>query len=168
VGTALFPLGAGFLLFLNPHSSPVVAAVGSFVMGSGMGLLSMTSMVTVQDSVEWSMRGSATASLIFARSLGSTLGATLMGALMNIGITHYGSGALARRLHELLNQPAGLTHLTADPSVRSVFDLALRWSFLGVVILAVLTFVATWLIPVAHRTESATAPAGQAPQPASH
>jgi hypothetical protein len=133
-----------------------------------MGLLSMTSMVTVQDSVEWSMRGSATASLIFSRSLGSTLGATLMGTLMNIGITHYGSGTLAHRLHDLLNQPAGLTHLTADPSVRSVFDLALRWSFVGVVTLAVLTFVAMWLIPVAHRTVSATAPGNQAPQPASH
>ena len=168
VGTALFPLGAGFLLFLNPHSSPWVAGVGSFMMGCGMGLLSMTSMVTVQDSVEWSMRGSATASLIFSRSLGSTVGATLMGTLMNVGITHYGSGALAQRLHDLLNQPEGLTRLTADPSVRSVFDLALRWSFVGVVILAVLTFVATWLIPVAHRAESATTPGSQAPQPASH
>jgi hypothetical protein len=167
-GTALFPLGAGFLLFLNPHSSPFVAGVGSFVMGCGMGLLSITSMVTVQDSVEWSMRGSATASIIFTRSLGSTIGATLMGTLMNVGITHYGSGALAQRLHALLNQPEGLTRLTADPSVRSVFDLALRWSFIGVVILAVLTFIATWLIPVAHRTESATAPGSQTPQPASH
>ena len=91
-----------------------------------------------------------------------------MGTLMNVGITHYGSGALAQRLHDLLNQPEGLARLTADPSVRSVFDLALRWSFVGVVILAVLTFVATWLIPVVHRTESATAPGSQTPQPASH
>ena len=169
VGTALFPLGAAFLLFLSPRSGPLVAAFGSFLMGCGMGLLSVTSMVTIQDSVEWSMRGSATASLIFARSLGSTLGATLMGTLLNIGITHYGSGALAQKLHDLLNQPEGLTHLTADPSARAVFDHALRWSFVGVVILAVLTFIAMWLIPVAHRTVSATAPGGaRTPQPASH
>ena len=87
-----------------------------------MGLLSITSIATVQDSVEWAKRGSATASLIFSRGLGSTLGATAMGALLNIGITHYGTGALATRLHDLLNQPAGLTQLSSDPAVRAVFD----------------------------------------------
>ncbi len=120
-------------------------------MGCGMGLLSITSIALVQDSVEWSMRGSATASLIFARSLGSTIGATAVGALLNIGILHYGSGALATRLHDLLDQPAGLTQLSANPAVRAVFDAALRWSFIGVVALAVLTFMATWLIPVGAR-----------------
>jgi len=167
-GSVLFPVGAAFLLLLGPQSSPVVAGVGSFLMGCGMGLLSMTSMVAVQDSVEWAMRGSATASLIFSRSIGSTLGATLMGTLLNVGITYYGSGALAQKLHGLLNQPEGLTRLASDPAVRAVFDLALRWSFIGIVLLAALTFIATWLIPVGHRAVSATPAAAQAPQPASH
>ena len=168
VGSVLFPLGAAFLLLLGPQSTPAIAAFGSFVMGSGMGVISITSMALVQDSVEWSMRGSATASLIFARTLGSTIGATAIGTLLNIGITHYGTGELARRLHDLLNQPSGLTQLSAEPSVRIVFDQALRWSFLGVVALAVLTFVATWLIPVAKRSTSETRADVQAPEPASH
>jgi EmrB/QacA subfamily drug resistance transporter len=173
-GCVLFPVGAVFLLFLGPQSSPVVAAVGSFLMGCGMGLLSITSIATVQDSVEWAKRGSATASLIFARGLGSTLGATAMGALLNIGIAHYGTGALATRLHDLLNQPAGLTQLSGDPAVRAVFDQALRWSFVGVVVMAGLTFVATWLIPVAARPASAAPSdveaesAAEAPQATSH
>jgi EmrB/QacA subfamily drug resistance transporter len=171
-GSVMFPVGAIFLLFLGPYSRPVIAAIGSFLMGCGMGLLSITSIATVQDSVEWSMRGSATASLIFARSLGSTIGATAIGALLNIGIAYYGTGALATRLHDLLNQPTGLTHLSSDPAVRAVFDQALRWSFVGVVVMAGLTFVATWLIPVAHRPASAAAPPEAAttdvPQAASH
>jgi EmrB/QacA subfamily drug resistance transporter len=172
VGCALFPIGAIFLLFLGPQSSPAVAGVGSFLMGCGMGLLSITSIATVQDSVEWSKRGSATASLIFSRGLGSTIGATAMGALLNIGIRHYGAGAdtgtLATRLHDLLNQPAGLAQLASDPAVRAVFDLALRWSFIGVVVMAVLTFIATWLIPVASRPAAATSAGVDAPQPAPH
>ena len=173
-GVVLFPVGAIFLLFLGPQSGAWVAGVGSFLMGCGMGLLSITSIATVQDSVEWAKRGSATASLIFSRGLGSTIGATAMGALLNIGIAHYGTGALATRLHDLLNQPAGLTQLSSDPAVRAVFDQALRWSFVGVAIMAGLTFVATWLIPVAARPAS-TAPSGgaaesaaEAPQAASH
>jgi hypothetical protein len=97
-----------------------------------------------------------------------------MGALLNIGIAHYGTGALATRLHDLLNQPAGLAQLSSDPAMRAVFDQALRWSFVGVVIMAGLTFVATWLIPVAPRPASA-APSGveaqsaaEAPQATSH
>jgi EmrB/QacA subfamily drug resistance transporter len=167
-GSVLFPLGAGFLLFLGSHSSPLVAGVGSFLMGCGMGLLSITSIATVQDSVEWSMRGSATASLIFARSLGSTIGATAMGTLLNIGITHYGSSARAAKLHELLNQPAGLTHLAVDPAVRSVFDQALRWSFIGIVALAVLTCIATWLIPVSGKAANPARAAVEPEQLASH
>jgi EmrB/QacA subfamily drug resistance transporter len=151
-GSMLFPMGALFLLFLGPQSSPLVAGTGAFVMGCGMGLMSVTSIALVQDSVEWSMRGSATASIIFSRTLGMTIGATVIGTLLNIGIAHYGSGALATRVHEVLNQPSGLAQLSGNPLVRLIFDQALHWSFIGVVALAVLTCVATWLIPVKTRS----------------
>ncbi|MGO6719338.1 MFS transporter, partial [Rhizobium ruizarguesonis] len=45
VGSLMFPFGDCFLLFLTPESSPVVAGAGSFVMGFGMGLISLTSIV---------------------------------------------------------------------------------------------------------------------------
>jgi len=108
----------------------------------------------VQDSVEWSMRGSATSSIIFSRSLGNTLGATVLGAILNAGINHYAGGEAAAGLHAALNQPTGLSALAADPAIRAVFNAALHWSFWGVVVVAVLTFVTTWLIPVAHGRKS--------------
>ena len=158
VGSLLFPVGASFLLFLTPETHPVVAGAGAFLMGFGMGLISLTTIAVVQDSVEWSMRGSATASIIFARNLGSTIGATALGAILNIGIAHFGSGELAASVHDVLNQPAGLAELAANPAVRGVFDQALHWTFLGVVAMAVLTFVTIWLIPIAPR------PAGAKPR----
>jgi EmrB/QacA subfamily drug resistance transporter len=150
VGSFMFPFGAAFLLFLTPESSPILAGIGSFLMGFGMGLISLTSIVLVQDSVEWSMRGSATASIIFSRSLGNTLGATALGAVLNIGIAHFGSGALAAKLHEVLNLPTGLSDLSANPAIRQVFNSALHWTFWGVFVVAILTFATTWLIPIAH------------------
>eukprot|EP01132_Coremiostelium_polycephalum_P014442 gene14442-17540_t len=147
-GSLMFPIGASFLLFLTPESSPVPAGVGSFLMGFGMGLISVTSVVLVQESVEWSMRGSATASIIFSRSLGNTLGATTLGAILNIGIAHFGSGDLANKLHEVINQPSGLSSLATNPAIRLVFHSALHWSFWGVFTVAILTFATTWLIPV--------------------
>lgn len=160
VGSLMFPFGACFLLFLTPESSPVIAGAGSFFMGFGMGLISLTCIALVQDSVEWSMRGSATSSIIFSRSLGNTLGATVLGAILNAGINHYASGEAAAGLHAALNQPTGLSALAADPAIRAVFDAALRWSFWGVVVVAVLTFFTTWLIPVSHgpKREAAATP----------
>ncbi|OWJ65533.1 MDR family MFS transporter [Inquilinus limosus] len=164
-GSLLFPVGASFLLFLTPQTHPAVAGTGAFIMGFGMGLISLTTIAVVQDSVEWSMRGSATASIIFGRNLGSTIGATALGAILNIGIVHFGSGALAASVHDVLNQPEGLAELAANPSVRDVFDQALHWTFLGVVAMAVLTFVTIWLIPIAPRPASAAPREVEAAEP---
>lgn len=150
-GSILFPLGASVLLLLTPQSPPLLVAMSTFLLGFGMGLLSMTTIALVQDSVEWSMRGSATASVLFARSLGTTIGATAVGALLNIGIAHYGSGVLAASVRSMLNQPNGLAQLSNYATARTVFDEALRWSFSGIAIVALLTFIAIWLIPVDYR-----------------
>ena len=167
VGSLLFPFGATFLLFLTPDSTPIPAGIGAFFMGFGMGLISLTSIVLVQDSVDWSERGSATASILFSRSLGNTLGATALGSILNLGIAHFGSGALATQLHDVLNQPTGLSDLSSNPAIRAVFNAALHWSFWGVFVVAVLTFLTTWLIPVAHRTGGA-APKVDAKEAMSH
>ncbi|MEP7453692.1 MDR family MFS transporter [Phyllobacterium sp. SB3] len=148
VGSCMFPLGAAFLPFLMIDSSPVVAGIGAFMMGFGMGLINFTSIILVQESVDWSMRGSATASIIFSRSLGNTLGATALGAILNAGILYFGSGELAVQLHDMLNQPAGLINLSSNPAIQAVFYSALHWTFWGVFVVAVLTFITTWLVPV--------------------
>jgi hypothetical protein len=40
----------------------------------------------VQGTIEWSKRASATAALIFSRSLGNTLGVAVLGAALNLGV----------------------------------------------------------------------------------
>lgn len=157
IGSFAFPLGAICLLFLTPDGGLALASVGTFLMGFGMGIISITGIVLVQESVEWSMRGSATSSIIFARSLGNTLGATALGAVLSIGIRHYGSGELASRLHSLLNEPSGLGELASNPDIRMVFYKALYLSFWGVVLVAVLGVVSTWLIPDVRPNRDVTA-----------
>jgi hypothetical protein len=104
-----------------------------------------------------SMRGSATSSIIFSRSLGNTLGAAALGAVVSVGIRHYGSGELAGRLHRLLNEPSGLGELAGNADIRMVFFHALSWSFWGVVLVAILAVISTWLIPKAEQSSDVTA-----------
>jgi EmrB/QacA subfamily drug resistance transporter len=156
VGSLMFPLGAIFLLFLGPDSQPALAGVGSFLMGFGMGIISITAILLVQESVEWSMRGSATSSIIFSRSLGNTLGAAAFSGVLNLGINHYGGGELGGRLRAFLDEPSGLSHLASSQQVRLVFYHALYWSFWGVVAVAALAVLSTWLIPVPGKSGSVT------------
>ena len=69
-----------------------------------MGLSSSASIVLIQEIVDWSERGSVTASYLFARTLGSTFGATVFGAVLNMGLMRSGLGAVTsdelRRLLE--------------------------------------------------------------------
>jgi MFS family permease len=73
-GTMLIPFGAVVFVLLTPDSSPILAGAGSLVMGFGMGLVSVSSLILIQEIVQWSQRGSVTASNLFARNIGSTLG----------------------------------------------------------------------------------------------
>ncbi len=145
-GAALLPLGATAFLTLGPTSSPVVAGLGSLVMGFGMGLISTACLVLVQDIVAWDQRGSATASNIFARNLGSTLGATVFGAVLNFGLAHSSSGPVSSQaLRHLLDAASTVT--LADAGIRDVLQHSLHLTFWAVFVVAVLTVGLSLLVP---------------------
>ena len=146
-GGLMFPTGAAMLMLLNPTSDPLMAGIGPFVMGFGMGLLSITSIILIQESVDWAARGSATSSNLFARSLGNTLGATALGAVLNLGIAAYASDATADRVHDVLESKTGLAQAATSLIVRPVLDGALHLTFWSILAMAVLACLAAWAIP---------------------
>jgi len=83
LGGLLLTVGAFVFVTLHPDKGPLWAALGSFVTGAGMGFCNLTFTVSIQSSVPWSLRGTATASHMFMRTLGSTVGAALLGGLLN-------------------------------------------------------------------------------------
>ena len=138
----LIPAGAAVFILLDPQSSPIIAALGSLVMGFGMGLVSVSSLILIQEIVDWSQRGSVTASNLFARNLGSTLGATVLGAVLNYGLTHAKGGkpVTSDQLRQLLATPqhalAGgdtATGLVLQHSLHLTF-----WAMLGISLFIVL------------------------------
>ena len=153
-GSALIPLGTLFLVFLSPSSSPVVAGVGSLVMGFGMGLLNIGALILTQESVDWSQRGSATASNVFSRNLGSTLGAAILGAVLTYGLAHSTNGQVISpdELRALLNG-TGATLGDGD-AVRAALQQALHWTFLAMLLIAVLIVPACLLVPHPRRGEA--------------
>ncbi len=141
LGAALLPLGGIVFVVLREGMSPATAAIGSIVMGLGMGFLTTSAVVLIQDSVEWGERGVATASNIFARNLGSTLGATTLGVVLNISLARNGAVG-SDQIRKLLD------HTTvADAAVRDALAGALHLTFLAVFLIALLTLLTALLVP---------------------
>ncbi len=148
LGAALLPAGALAFVALGPGFSPMVAGLGSMVMGLGMGFLSTSAIVIVQESVGWAERGSATASNIFSRNLGSTLGATVLGGVLNISLSHSGSaGSPAvdfNQIRQLLDRSGAALD---DVAVRAALGHSLHLTFWAVFVVTVLTLLAATLVP---------------------
>src|SRR5690625_3783659 len=89
IGGASLVIGSVFFITLDPSKGPIWAGVGSFIIGIGMGMTATTFIVAIQNHVNWETRGVATASNMFMRMIGSSLGAALLGGILNSRLNNY-------------------------------------------------------------------------------
>src|SRR5271165_502429 len=146
-GGVLVPVGASVFVLLSADSSPVVAGLGSLIVGLGMGLLSSASIILIQEIVDWSERGSVTASFLFARSLGSTFGATIFGAVLNFGLMHSGATGYVTsdELRRLLER--GSEHPAGDAALRVALEQSLHLTFVSMFGIALMVAATAFLVP---------------------
>lgn len=155
-GALLIPLGTSAFALLAVNSSPWIAGMGSFIFGLGMGLLSLSSLIIIQETVHVTQRGSATASNVFSRNLGSALGATVFGAVFNFGLKQANAGAIADdRLRMLLQ---GL-HISAasEASMRTALAGSLHLTFVTMLVVSLAIGALAFLLPK-HELQRTTAP----------
>ncbi|MCY1045721.1 MDR family MFS transporter [Corallococcus sp. bb12-1] len=85
-GLGLSVVGTGLMaLLLKPGASLLVPQIAMGLFGIGMGFTSTALLIAVQTSVGWELRGVATASNMFFRTIGGALGVGLMGGVL---VTH--------------------------------------------------------------------------------
>ncbi|MDT7951211.1 MAG: MDR family MFS transporter [Acetobacteraceae bacterium] len=144
-GAVLLPVGSGAMLFLAPGFSPLIAGAGSLVMGLGMGFLSTAAIVLIQGSVGWAERGAATASNIFARNLGSTFGATVLGGVLNASLAANAGGAISySQIRSLLEHPG---QALGDPMIQNSLGHALHLTFWGMFAITLAALAAATVVP---------------------
>jgi hypothetical protein len=146
-------LGLGELMLwrLGVNSTNSDAAKAMVIAGVGLGLMMQIFVLSIQNSVSRSAMGSATALSQFSRSIGATLGVTLMGVIVNqrlpAGVS--GEGAVIHRL---------------PPASREALAHAIQPAFLLAVILCALVFVISLLwvreTPLRHELEETPPPVG--------
>ena len=169
IGGVLLFAGSLGLALMPSGANAVLVGLASFVMGFGMGLLNTTFIILIQGSVDWARRGSATASNIFARMIGSTFGAAALGAVLNAtlgGSLASGNGVsgidAVRRMFD--GGGAGFTEGQRE-AVHAALASGLSHVFAGLAVIGALAMIAAWLVP--HRAVFAQRegkPAREAPR----
>jgi EmrB/QacA subfamily drug resistance transporter len=158
-GSVLVPVGASLFALLTPESSPLIAGLGSLVMGFGMGLISISSLVLIQEMVDWSQRASVTASNMFARNLGSTLGATVLGAVFTHSLTRATGGipVTSDALRRVIETPAGQGGV--DAVIGTGLAQSLHLTFWAMVAISLGVVLLAALVPPAAGGQTREAPA---------
>jgi EmrB/QacA subfamily drug resistance transporter len=142
------PMGFGLItagmagLAAMGEATPLVTVFGIMVLlGVGVGVLSPPLTIAVQNVVDPSDMGVATATNMFMRTMGASIGVAVFGALFSSGIP--GDG-----VRDLLRQPGAIDALPADvaATTREAVASALQPVFIaGTVIAAVGVLLATRL-----------------------
>jgi MFS family permease len=117
---------------MDVHTTNAEAARNMVIAGIGLGMMMQIFVLSIQNSVERREMGSATALSQFSRSIGATLGVTLMGVIVN---QHLPAGAKLE----------GATIHRLPLSGREALANALQPAFLLAVVLCVLVFLVSLL-----------------------
>jgi EmrB/QacA subfamily drug resistance transporter len=144
VGMALLVAGAFFMIFIGPQTNFFLLMFFLSLMGAGMGLSIPAFLIAVQSSVRRESLGVATATLQFSRSIGGTLGVSVMGVWLSSSLarrlTISGLDPSAVSLESLLDPlaraAAGFSAPVRDAlsgSIASMFILAFAAALLGLI-----------------------------------
>ena len=134
IGSAVVLAGTVLCALLHPTSFVWRWPPACFVVGVGLGLTNVPSLVAVQSVVGWRHRGVVTATNMFSRSMGSAVGVAVFGAIAN--------AAYAASSGTAPPVAGGGGHL----SPTAVFD-ATHEVFLGLIVVALLLAAAVLVIP---------------------
>jgi predicted MFS family arabinose efflux permease len=155
VGMSLLTIGT--LLLAIPGSRPdrARAMLSTTLIGTGMGMTAPAFTIAVQSAVSRSVLGSATSTLQFSRTIGGTLGVSVMGAVLGtqlaVRLVAAGRDPAAVSMDRMLvseraaGQAAG--QLQLDPDVRTALGGAIQDAFLVALLAAILALAAAVLSP---------------------
>ena len=151
-GSVVMAAGLGLLATMSVTTGQLTTSVYMVVLGVGMGLLMQTTMLVMQNSVTQRDVGVASGAATLFRTLGGSLGVSLLGALFAQQV----QSTLADRLSGTSAAPLGGAHLTPSmldqlpAPLREAYQAAITSGigqvFLWGAVIALIAVIAAWVI----------------------
>ena len=146
MGSVLMPFGMYLLSTMNQNTPVWQAGLFMFPLGIGVGLIMPVLMVALQNAAEQKDLGAATSSNVFFRSMGSSFGVAIYGAIMSAGLAYWiprlvPKGALHVSASAVAFSPAAVHHLPGpvQQGIVDAFAHSLHAVFLWATPVALLT-----------------------------
>ncbi|MEU6774300.1 MDR family MFS transporter [Streptomyces sp. NPDC046759] len=127
VGGALMIVGLYLLSLMDTGTTRLTSGIYMAVLGLGMGCLMQITMLVAQNSVQMKDMGVASSTTTLVRTLGSSFGVAIMGALFNDRVKHVMSeraGALGKGITEKSAQLDAKSMAKLPAPVRDAYDHA--------------------------------------------
>lgn len=160
-GMALLVVGSFLMTTINDHSSQFIIMVYTSFMGIGMGLTIPVYMTAVQTAVSRKQLGVATSTVQFSRSIGGTIGVSVLGAFLSADIfrmmTKAGLDSATMDLNNLINQQPGTNTIIEGP-IQQILGQAMANMFWMAFIPAAIGLAVVFLTPRGKVTQLAAKP----------
>ena len=148
IGSAAIILAFWLFSHVTVDTNRAVFGLWMLILGLGIGQIMPVLTLAVQNAVERKDLGTATSSVVFFRSIGSTLGAAIFGTILTNRLTHHVSEAIpgdggSQIAEGLQKSAASLAHLPSElkDAVLNAFALSFHDVFLLAIPFAIAAFV---------------------------
>lgn len=112
VGTLLLTLGLWLFSHITLETSHITLSIWMFVIGAGLGMFMQVATLAVQNSTQRADLGSATSTVTFFRSIGSSLGGAVFGSILVSRLTHY--------VHDAIPQAGNISQTAVSSGVANL------------------------------------------------
>lgn len=155
-GVGAFIGGLAYML-LAPERGPWWVAGASLFVGLGLGFVMTTTIVTIQSLVPWNRRGTATATNMLMRILGNSVGAALLGGVLNISLNRLvrqlpdagtGTQSVLAQVEQLLTPGS---EVVANETVRGLLAAGMHNVYIGVFVIGTILLILTFTLPRGRR-----------------
>ena len=148
LGTAAFTIGAFLMSQAGMNTSQASLMVFVTLMGIGMGLSIPSYLIAVQTSVSRRQLGTATSTLQFSRSIGGTLGVSVMGAALSARLaSNLAESSLGSELVQQLLNPLPGSEVVIAEGARIAMADAIHLVFVIAFAAAALAMVTVFFTP---------------------
>jgi Na+/melibiose symporter-like transporter len=152
IGMASLTLGTFMMTRIDAQTPQLLLLTNLTLMGIGMGLTIPSFLIAVQSTVSRSALGAATSTLQFSRSIGGTLGVSVMGAALSArlaaGLAAAGLDPQAVSVDELLDPLARSGGaIQVDGALRDALAAAIQTVFVIAFVAAALALLVTFFAP---------------------
>ncbi len=161
VGAILEAVGVGIVALFNVDTSLPLIICAMAITGTGLGMLSTAFVLSVQNAVPWNLRGVATASTQFFRTIGGTVGVAIMGTILNAQMATRFAPIFARFAGTVARLPKSVApaNVLLTPNVRAslphdflyqlqvALSQSLFWVYTLIFVLALIGLACMFLLP---------------------